>query len=135
MRLIWVPCTNCVAFSIECRFRASKDKQSRGRAKVQAARRTLGTPCIELNFDRAPITDPGCILCFGKSSNLSLLVCKPGSTTDVVHYLLPAATKTWAQIQQSGRMESIDLDILHQRGAFLLPPRPVCDELIEAFFT
>lgn len=28
----------------------------------------------------------------------------------------------------------MEIDILHQRGAFLLPPRGLCDELVEAYF-
>lgn len=31
-------------------------------------------------------------------------------------------------------LDNVEMDILHQRGAFLLPPRVLCDELIECFF-
>jgi len=31
-------------------------------------------------------------------------------------------------------MDNMEIEILHQRGAFLLPPRALCDELVEAFF-
>jgi hypothetical protein len=29
----------------------------------------------------------------------------------------------------------VEIDILHQRGAFLLPPRALCDELVDSYFT
>jgi hypothetical protein len=31
-------------------------------------------------------------------------------------------------------LDNLELDILHQRGAFLLPPKPLCDELVDAYF-
>jgi hypothetical protein len=31
-------------------------------------------------------------------------------------------------------LDNVEIDILHQRGAFLLPPRSLCDELVEAYF-
>ena len=30
--------------------------------------------------------------------------------------------------------DQIEIDILQQRGAFLLPPKALCDELVESFF-
>lgn len=32
-------------------------------------------------------------------------------------------------------LDSMEIDILKLRGAFLLPPRSLCDELVDAFFT
>ena len=31
-------------------------------------------------------------------------------------------------------LDNLEIDILHQRGAFLLPPRALCDELVESYF-
>jgi hypothetical protein len=31
-------------------------------------------------------------------------------------------------------LDNLEIDILHQRGAFLLPPKPLCDELVDAYF-
>lgn len=82
-------------------------------------------------FTRAPIKEPGRVAYLGESSNLSLLVHDHGFT-DVVHYPLPKALHG-----ARGRMADLDnleIEILHRRGAFLLPPRQLCDELVEAYF-
>lgn len=68
----------------------------------------------------------------GESSNLSLLVQDKHGSTDVVHYPLPENVRgTRARLTE---LDTIEIDILHQRGAFLLPPRALCDELVGAFF-
>ena len=83
-------------------------------------------------FARAPIKEAGRVAYLGESSNLSLLVHDRHGTTDVVHYPLPDSVKgTRARLTE---LDNIEIDILHQRGAFLLPPRALCDELVEAFF-
>lgn len=67
----------------------------------------------------------------GESSNLTLLVNDKNGTTDGVHYPLP---ETVRGTRTKSELDSIEVDILHQRGAFLLPPRELCDELIDAYF-
>lgn len=84
-------------------------------------------------FTRAPITEAGRVAYLGESSNLTLLVHDRQSSADVVHYPLPENIKG-----PKGRLtelDSVEIDILHQRGAFLLPPRSLCDELIDSYFT
>ncbi|KAL8698112.1 MAG: hypothetical protein Q9201_006750 [Fulgogasparrea decipioides] len=83
-------------------------------------------------FARAPIKEAGRVAYLGESSNLSLLVHDRHGTTDVVHYPLPDTVKG----SQSAltELDGVEIEILHQRGAFLLPPRALCDELIESFF-
>lgn len=83
-------------------------------------------------FARAPIKEAGRVAYLGESSNLSLLVHDRHGTTDVVHYPLPDTVKgTRARLTE---LDNVEIDILHQRGAFLLPPRVLCDELVESFF-
>lgn len=83
-------------------------------------------------FSRAPIKDPGRVAHLGESSNLSLLVQDRHGSTDVVHYPLPANVKgSRARLTD---LDNLEIDILHQRGAFLLPPKSLCDELVEAYF-
>lgn len=83
-------------------------------------------------FARAPIKEAGRVAFLGESSNLSLLVHDRYGTTDVVHYPLPENIRgAKARVNDVDNME---IDILHQRGAFLLPPRALCDELVEAYF-
>lgn len=84
-------------------------------------------------FARAPIKEAGRVAYLGESSNLSLLVQDRHGTTDVVHYPLPENVRgTRARINE---LDNVEIDILHQRGAFLLPPRQLCDELVDAYFT
>ncbi|RMY62465.1 hypothetical protein D0865_00407 [Hortaea werneckii] len=84
-------------------------------------------------FARAPIKEAGRVAYLGESSNLSLLVQDRHGTTDVVHYPLPENVRgARARINE---LDNVEIDILHQRGAFLLPPRALCDELVDAFFT
>lgn len=83
-------------------------------------------------FARAPIKEAGRVAYLGESSNLSLLVHDRHGTTDVVHYPLPDNIRgTRARLTE---LDHVEIDILHQRGAFLLPRRSLCDELVEAFF-
>lgn len=83
-------------------------------------------------FARAPIKEAGRVAYLGESSNLSLLVHDRFGTTDVVHYPLPENVRgAKARVND---LDNMEIEILHQRGAFLLPPRQLCDELVEAFF-
>ena len=84
-------------------------------------------------FVRAPIKEAGRVAYLGESSNLSLLVHDRHGTTDVVHYPLPDTVKGTGT--RANELDDLELRILHERGAFLLPPRQLCDELVEAFFT
>ncbi|KAJ5096152.1 hypothetical protein NUU61_005508 [Penicillium alfredii] len=204
-----VPCTNCVAFSIECKIPTPKRKKNQTKTKddsryvdspphhaasvvdtavayfrssstgepVQAEaleerRGSIesdekddafgyrnnsmvadGMPATSLNeneaahqasadnayaqfmkpkFARAPIKEAGRVAYLGESSNLSLLVQDRHGTTDVVHYPLPPNIRgSRARLTD---LDNLEIDILHQRGAFLLPPKPLCDELVEAYF-
>jgi len=83
-------------------------------------------------FARAPIKEAGRVAYLGESSNLSLLVRDSHGTTDVVHYPLPENIRgSRARLTEPDQLE---IDILQQRGAFLLPPRALCDELVESYF-
>ncbi|TKA68670.1 Cutinase transcription factor 1 alpha [Cryomyces minteri] len=83
-------------------------------------------------FARAPIKEAGRVAYLGESSNLSLLVHDRHGTTDVVHYPLPENVR--GARARMNELDNVEIDILHQRGAFLLPPRQLCDELVEAYF-
>ncbi|WEW59337.1 Transcriptional activator of fatty acid utilization [Emydomyces testavorans] len=168
-----VPCTNCVAFSIECKIPTPKRKKNQkakdgnkddaGSANAnlppkeasggERSRPVDGMPATSLTeaqaaqqaqhnnsyaqfmkpkFARAPITEAGRVAYLGESSNLSILVHDRHGTTDVVHYPLPESVRgSRARLTE---LDSLEIDILHQRGAFLLPPRSLCDELVDAYF-
>lgn len=199
-----MPCTNCVAFSIECRIPAPKRKKTQSKTKdsdrsechhplpirirtltpkwhtsdrdnsihtnspsveapapggydfprndtqsaahdgmpvttlsnsqsaQQVTQNTHYTHFMKPKFARAPIKEAGRVAYLGESSNLSLLVHDRHGTTDVVHYPLPDSVKGSKALLND--LDTIEIDILHQRGAFLLPPRALCDELIDSFF-
>ncbi|KAF5228242.1 hypothetical protein FAUST_11226 [Fusarium austroamericanum] len=183
-----VPCTNCVAFQIECRIPNPKRKKTQGsgsqtnkdsdsdrgdgtedpspRPVAPPSTTSLtprapsvyhsnsGTPptawteaqarkeevdngtyldiVMKPKFTRAPITEAGRVAYLGESSNLTLLVHDRQGSADVVHYPLPENVRgSRARLTE---LDNIEIDILHQRGAFLLPPRTLCDELIDAYF-
>ncbi|KAL1954427.1 hypothetical protein VTO42DRAFT_1197 [Malbranchea cinnamomea] len=158
-----VPCTNCVAFQIECRIptpkrkknQKGKDGESQGaddkaglptrpvdgmpatrltdrQAAQQASQTTSYAQFMKPKFARAPIKEAGRVAYLGESSNLSLLVHDRHGTTDVVHYPLPENVR--GSKSRLTELDNLEIDILHQRGAFLLPPRALCDELVEAYF-
>ncbi|GAB0133608.1 Cutinase transcription factor 1 alpha [Epichloe bromicola] len=181
-----VPCTNCVAFQIECRIPTPKRKKSQNPSsqtnrdsdseregtddrsnqtppasggasypRPPAVSHTSdGTPSSSMTeaqarqeevdsdtylnlvmkpkFTRAPITEAGRVAFLGESSNLTLLVHDRQGSSDVVHYPLPENVRgSRARLTE---LDNVEIEILHQRGAFLLPPRSLCDELIEAYF-
>lgn len=83
-------------------------------------------------FTRAPIKEAGRVAYLGESSNLTLLVHDRHGTSDVVHYPLPENVRgSRARLTE---LDNVEIDILHQRGAFLLPPRSLCDELVDSYF-
>ncbi|KAF5871026.1 putative cutinase transcription factor 1 alpha protein [Botrytis fragariae] len=192
-----VPCTNCVAFSIECKIPTPKRKKTNNKNKdsdryklprvseglaadegsdrgetiderspqnndspsTQTTRTSIGyntqdgTPTTSLTeaqarqrdsdettyaqfmkpkFTRAPIKEAGRVAYLGESSNLTLLVHDRHGNADVVHYPLPENIRgSRARLTE---LDNVEIDILHQRGAFLLPPRSLCDELVDAYF-
>ncbi|TLS29464.1 hypothetical protein PpBr36_01364 [Pyricularia pennisetigena] len=185
-----IPCTNCVAFQIECRIPSPKRKKTHATQSATQSRdsdserereadddptppansgpaapnftrpaavyhTSEGTPntaiaeeqakkvevdrnkyvdmLVRPQFTRAPIKDAGRVAFLGESSNLTLLVHdRQGSDSDVVHYPLPENVK--GSRARMTELDNVEIDILHQRGAFLLPPRSLCDELIDAYF-
>ncbi|KAL2157487.1 hypothetical protein VTH06DRAFT_6038 [Thermothelomyces fergusii] len=183
-----VPCTNCVAFQIECRIPQPKRKKAQGtvvptrdsdsergdedRPPLPPGTTTFpsgtrppavyhtheGTPStanteaeqqkkeefdnatlasymnlvMKPKFTRAPITEAGRVAYLGESSNLTLLVHDRQSDGDVVHYPLPENIR--GSRSRLAELDSIEIEILHRRGAFLLPPRALCDELIDSYF-
>jgi hypothetical protein len=98
----------------------------------QASQNNTYAQFMKPKFARAPIKEAGRVAYLGESSNLSLLVQDRHGTTDVVHYPLPPNIR--GSRSRLTDLDNLELDILHQRGAFLLPPKPLCDELVEAYF-
>ena len=105
---------------------------SEAQAAQQVANNSTMAQFMKPKFARAPIKEAGRVAYLGESSNLSLLVHDRHGTTDVVHYPLPENIRgARARLTEPDQME---IEILQQRGAFLLPPRALCDELVDAYF-
>lgn len=105
---------------------------SGAQAVQQASHKSHFANFMKPKFAMAPIKEAGRVAYLGESSNLSLLVHDRHGTTDVVHYPLPDSIKgSRARLTE---LDQLEIGILHQRGAFLLPPRALCDELVDAFF-
>ena len=102
-------------------------------AQQDAYKGTYSQVIMKPKFVRAPIKEAGRVAYLGESSNLSLLVHDRHGSTDVVHYPLPETMR--GAKSRLNDLDTVDIDILHTRGAFLLPPRGLCDELVDAFFT
>lgn len=101
-------------------------------AAQQASTDNAYAQFMKPKFARAPIKEAGRVAYLGESSNLSLLVQDRHGTTDVVHYPLPPNIRgSRARLTD---LDNLEIDILHQRGAFLLPPKQLCDELVDAYF-
>jgi len=54
-------------------------------------------------------------------------------TMDAFHYPLPDTIR--GSKARSTDFDKLEMDILQQKGAFLLPSRDLCDEIVESFFT
>lgn len=105
---------------------------SDAQAVQQASHNSHFTHFMKPKFARAPIKEAGRVAYLGESSNLSLLVHDRHGTSDVVHYPLPDSVRgSRARLTD---LDNLEIEILDKRGAFLLPPRPLCDELVNAFF-
>ena len=105
---------------------------SDAQALQQATNNTHFAQFMKPKFARAPIKEAGRVAYLGESSNLSLLVHDRHGTTDVVHYPLPDTVKG-SRFRQTD-LDNLEIEILDKRGAFLLPPRALCDELVESYF-
>ena len=85
---------------------------------------------IRPNAARAPVKGIGLIAYLGESSNLSLLLHQLHGAASVLHYPLTDGVAE----SKLRHLDEVEMGILHQRGAFLLPSRALCDELIESYF-
>ncbi|KAJ5167644.1 Cutinase transcription factor 1 alpha [Penicillium canariense] len=177
-----VPCTNCVAFSIECKIPSPKRKKTSTKGKddsqyadsppphpasslVDAAVGHFRPDSTEEPVDRDPSDrrartsdlDEKEDASFGYRKNQMAVEGMPvTSLTDSEVAQQASADNAYAQfmkpkfarapIKEAGRVaylgESSNLSLLVQdrhgttdvRGAFLLPPKPLCDELVDAYF-
>ncbi|KAF5582644.1 cutinase transcription factor 1 alpha [Fusarium pseudocircinatum] len=79
------------------------------------------------------ITEPGRVAYLGDSSHVTLLTHLEQNRGNAVHYLIPDNSRGTRSSRSN--MDVAENQILAQRGAFLLPPRSISDELVESYFT
>ncbi|KAK6604217.1 cutinase transcription factor 1 alpha [Botrytis cinerea] len=77
------------------------------------------------------IENPGKVAYLQEKSSLAMLMKDYYGTTDAVHYPLPEDA---ANQHMATKMNPEEMDILAKRGALQLPPRDLCEELIDAYF-
>lgn len=78
----------------------------------------------------ASLHDSGRVAFLGSSSNMSLLLEPQGY--DTYHFPLPEEISGTSS--RLNEMDNEEIEILKFRGAFLLPPRDLCDDIVEAYF-
>ncbi|KAF5674614.1 cutinase transcription factor 1 alpha [Fusarium circinatum] len=80
-------------------------------------------------FNVLPITSAGHVLYLGESAGFDLLL--RGSQSPV-HFPMPQDTLA---LSVPAGLDPLEIQILKRRGAFVLPPKALCDDLIETFFS
>lgn len=91
----------------------------------------ISVELVESKMALNPINEPGRATYHGESSNLPLVQDLLG-TADVLHY--PPFSSTSGSRTDAIGLDDTDVGILQRRGAFLLPPKSLCDELVDAYF-
>ncbi|KAH7126060.1 fungal-specific transcription factor domain-containing protein, partial [Dactylonectria macrodidyma] len=101
-----------------------RNKQDDGEAPLNSV--------ADVQFPRPPITDAGRIAYFGESCtpNIQLGDIQHHSNLAYhpLHHSLPDCRAHLTSL------DAMEMEALHQRGAFLLPPKPLRDELIDNYF-
>lgn len=106
-----LPCTNCIAFSVECKIHEPRRPTI---YRPQTPNSGLGPENYQCDS-----TD-------SQNPKASALVAT-----------LQEAARSLRTQQSFGHVQSLDeqeLDYLRQRGSFLLPPRQLCDQMINDYF-
>ena len=84
------------------------------------------------NFALRPIKEAGKVTYLGESSTLATVVKDRHNMQDLFHFPLPENIRgVRASLTESDELE---IEILRRRGAFLLPPTSLSDELVESYF-
>lgn len=78
------------------------------------------------------LRESGRITFFGSSSNLNLLL-EPNSSSNTFHFPLPEV-EGQSGSSRLNQMDQDEINVLKFRGAFLLPPRDLCDDIVDAYF-
>jgi hypothetical protein len=80
-------------------------------------------------FNVLPITSAGHVLYIGESAGFDLLL---RGTQSPVHFPMPQDTHV---LSIPAGLDPLEIQILKRRGAFVLPPKALCDDLIKTYFS
>lgn len=92
---------------------------------------------VDTDMTKTLIPDNGRVAYLGESSNLSFIVRRHAADNadkEIFHYPIPDVFRESTTMKLSV-LDADEVEALKNRGAFLLPPRDVCDDLIETYFT
>ncbi|KAM5529918.1 fungal specific transcription factor domain-containing protein [Fusarium oxysporum f. sp. phaseoli] len=150
-----IPCTNCTAFNTKCQVPGLEEHQAmilarHGKREHTTAQRDYSSNCISApasstqayqtssqqdgvmsltKLNVLPITSAGHVGYIGESAGFNLLL--RGSQSPVVHFPMPRNTLAFSI---PAGLDPLEIQILKRRGAFVLPPKTLCDDLIETYF-
>ncbi|EXL93241.1 hypothetical protein FOIG_13655 [Fusarium odoratissimum NRRL 54006] len=150
-----IPCTNCTAFNIKCQVPGIGEHRvrilaSRGKGEHTIAQRDSPSDCLSTpassteayqitsqqdgvvsltKFNVLPITSAGHVVYIGESAGFNLLL--HGSQRPIVHFPMPRDTLV---LSIPPGLDPLEIRILKRRRAFVLPPKRLCDDLIETYF-
>ncbi|KAF5668799.1 cutinase transcription factor 1 alpha [Fusarium denticulatum] len=80
-------------------------------------------------FNVRPITSAGHVIYIGESAGFDLLL---RGRQSLVHFPMPQDTLA---LSIPAALDPLEVQILNRKGAFVLPPKPLCDDLIQTYFS
>lgn len=92
---------------------------------------------LDNELAQTSIPDNGRVAYLGESSNLSFIIRRHAADDadkEIYHYPIPDVFRESTTMKLSV-LDADEVEALKNRGAFLLPPKDVCDDLIETYFT
>lgn len=92
---------------------------------------------IDHDIAQQAIPDNGRVAFLGESSNLSFIVKRRAmrdADKEIYHYPIPDVFRD-EPATKLNVLDADEVEALKTRGAFLLPPRDVCDDLVETYFS
>lgn len=83
---------------------------------------------------KQPLRQPGSMSFLGSTSNLNLIFNSTATSNLENNYLSLMSTGAKGAVTRAGEVDKEDFEYLKMKGAFLLPARELCDDIVKAFF-
>lgn len=83
---------------------------------------------------KQPLRQPGSMSFLGSTSNLNLIFNSAATSNLENNYLSLMSTGAKGTMTRAGEVDKEDFEYLKMKGAFLLPARELCDDIVKAFF-